>query len=1070
MTTRETWALLALGGITPVAGLWKSPNSCQSATSTSVDDDDPFQACAKGFTLSPDGAAVYVGSGGLYYGRNYGARHLYALTAADGALRWKLKMNETVSSSPVVSPDGAMVYAAGEKFSLDFATCSSIMGDSMSFHVPGNYGERHLYALTATDGALRWKFTVGEGVSNSPVVSPDSTAVYVVSAEATDPAVMSAGSVAEHTVYALEATDGTLRWKYTVSGVVSGSPKVSADSTAVYVLSDNRHAYDPVMHLHALAATDGALRWTHAMGEGKFSSPVVLGPDDTVVYAVVSSNQHTAPGRPPSNVRALAATDGALRWTHTMASGSGNSRVVSSNGYCTVVPDSPVASSDGTMVYVASEDEHLYALAAADGTVRWKFHTGKRYRIMDSFALSPDGAVVYIESRVSRTNAISWSNINALAAADGTLRWKSRRPNGDRPEGSGIVVSPDGAMLYRFPASNVDNSRGYDMVALAAVDGTSHWRYPLDGGPEKSKCDGWKMIQVSPNSTVVYEGSANGIYALSQCGTASSRTAAACSCATAGRGVGVFAAPSDQLYTPLEAHTCGDPDPTRYATGGDGAACYACPDGTFKATPGFGNCIACPKGETSVNANEREMQGSSNIGATSCFPCVNPEVCLGGGACSAGHSGPGCTTCDLGFAPFAGGCVACPAQPWVAVLPLVALLIVTAAVLFKLQKAVSAGVKRVLAKADRTSTAANKSLNLLNQAAAMMTLIAYVQGAASIAAMDLGWSYEVRWLSEILRKVAELDLIGASAPECLAGAEQGFLAQQQWRWLFSMGAPLGLMFVLGCSSVLLRSCGNATQKRLSGSAASAALGVFLVSYIFVASAAASPFDCVQGYMRDRLGVACKPTTNTAWYWDSQTPWINVGAAALSLCVLVIMVVAWSLRRAHASGALYNDEGTLRAYGSLYLRYSEECYYWEVIILVRKLLLTLVLRMMTGWAQVVCCFVLFVGSLILQRRFAPFTLGALNRLEADALAACVFLVVTGACALLGAPPTFVTAAFCVVFIGAVARMCSPLRSVWIGEGADDDTDGDGKADDACDEAELGSEMVASALEDHRHAEA
>ena len=68
--------------------------------------------------------------------------------------------------------------------------------------------------------------------------------------------------------------------------------------------------------------------------------------------------------------------------------------------------------------------------------------------------------------------------------------------------------------------------------------------------------------------------------------------------------------------------------------------------------------------------------------------------------------------------------------------------------------------------------------------------------------------------------------------------------------------------------------------------------------------------------------------------------------------------------------------------------------------------------------------------------------ALNRLEADALAACVALVVTGACALLGAPAAYVFAAFCVVAVGTAARMWAPLRSIWKGEDGGKGTDTDG----------------------------
>ena len=356
--------------------------------------------------------------------------------------------------------------------------------------------------------------------------------------------------------------------------------------------------------------------------------------------------------------------------------------------------------------------------------------------------------------------------------------------------------------------------------------------------------------------------------------------------------------------------------------------------------------------------------------------------------------------------------MACPAQAWLAALPLVAMAAVTAAVVYKLHKAVSAATKRVLGKAERTHGAASGSFDLLQQAAAVLTLLTFVQAAASVTAMDLRWPYEVQWISALLQKVAELDIVGASAPECLAGAQ---LAPHV-RWLISLFTPLALMLALKCIV-----CVSVARKD------SAVVGVFLISYTSIAAAAASPFDCEGGVVRDRPGVVCEAGSG----WEKQTTWTAIGAVALALCALVIVGVAQILRGAHASGALRNDEGTLRAFGGLYLRYSEECYFWEVVILVRKLLLTLVAKLLSGWAQIASCAVLFAGSLALQLRCTPFDSHALNRLEADALAACFALVGLGSWSLAGAPPAAVVALFVIVLAAVVVGAWAPLKSVWKG---------------------------------------
>jgi eukaryotic-like serine/threonine-protein kinase len=66
---------------------------------------------------------------------------------------------------------------------------------------------------------------------------------------------------------------------------------------------------------------------------------------------------------------------------------------------------------DGT-VYIGSGDRNLYALAAADGTVRWKFATGGRVNSSPAVA----EGLVYVNSLDG--------NFYAVDAETGKLRWK----------------------------------------------------------------------------------------------------------------------------------------------------------------------------------------------------------------------------------------------------------------------------------------------------------------------------------------------------------------------------------------------------------------------------------------------------------------------------------------------------------------------------------------------------------------------------------------------------------------------------------------------------------------------
>ena len=54
---------------------------------------------------------------------------------------------------------------------------------------------------------------------------------------------------------------------------------------------------------------------------------------------------------------------------------------------------------------------------------------------------------------------------------------------------------------------------------------------------------------------------------------------------------------------------------------------------------------------------------------------------------------------------------------------------------------------------------------------------------------------------------------------------------------------------------------------------------------------------------------------------------------LALCLVVLARVLHRGRH-----RLRTDEGFMRTYGSLYLRYEDRCYYWELVVLARKLLM------------------------------------------------------------------------------------------------------------------------------------
>lgn len=124
---------------------------------------------------------------------------VYALSTADGAVKWKRRTYRPVRSSPAV----------------DRRTGTVIIGSDSG----------RVHALDARDGAVRWRFETGGPVRSSPVVDPDGRVVF--------------GSQDNH-VYALDDA-GALLWRVELGGDVDSS--VAVGSRGLYVGCDDGNLY-----------------------------------------------------------------------------------------------------------------------------------------------------------------------------------------------------------------------------------------------------------------------------------------------------------------------------------------------------------------------------------------------------------------------------------------------------------------------------------------------------------------------------------------------------------------------------------------------------------------------------------------------------------------------------------------------------------------------------------------------------------------------------------------------------------------------------------------------------------
>jgi eukaryotic-like serine/threonine-protein kinase len=358
------------------------------------------------------GGVVYVGSGD---------GNLYALRQTDGTVIWRYTTQGDVTSSPAVF-DRAVFFASTDGF---------------------------VYAVDAATGALRWRFKTGgesrfqargiHGIKPPTQMMADPFDLFI-SSPAIAAGIVYIGS-GDHSVYALDAASGDLRWKFATGDVVHATPAVAGG--LVYIGSWDRNFY-------ALDAASGALRWKFQTGDDqKIHNQIGIQGSASVANGIVYF------GCRDSHLYALDARDGTLRWKHDesgswviatpaiyngavyfttsdehvfFALDAATGATLFHDKYATFAYSSP--SIAGGVAYYGTFDGLLYAVDARTGKVLSTFETdgAKKYRAahldahgnLDLDTFYPSDTLDGVNAGIQRIFTLG-SIVGAPAIAGGTL-------------------------------------------------------------------------------------------------------------------------------------------------------------------------------------------------------------------------------------------------------------------------------------------------------------------------------------------------------------------------------------------------------------------------------------------------------------------------------------------------------------------------------------------------------------------------------------------------------------------------------------------------------------------------
>ena len=299
-------------------------------------------------------------------------------------------------AGPVTSADGAVLVASTDKGKLSALTTDDF---SISWTFPTGdedpkidleaiYGtplvdrgavyfgaySGDVYALGLDDGKVRWRF----GADGPVIAALGAIRGRVPLTAGPGPVETVLLATEKGTVYALDAADGSVQWRFDAGAAVWAAPLLEGD--VLYVASVNGK-------LFALNAATGETKWDQpfSTGHGLISDPVPA--DGTLLVGGIDRRLH-----------AVNAESGEERWSFKTDNWFWGRPLV-----------------DDGRVYAPNLDGRVYALSLEDGSTVWDAPFEAKEPLRSAPVLAGDTLVV-----VDRGG-----NVYGLKPADGKLKWSA---------------------------------------------------------------------------------------------------------------------------------------------------------------------------------------------------------------------------------------------------------------------------------------------------------------------------------------------------------------------------------------------------------------------------------------------------------------------------------------------------------------------------------------------------------------------------------------------------------------------------------------------------------------------
>lgn len=400
----------------------------------------------------------------------------------------------------------------------------------------------------------------------------------------------------------------------------------------------------------------------------------------------------------------------------------------------------------------------------------------------------------------------------------------------------------------------------------------------------------------------------------------------------------------------------------------NGLICEICSYGYFSLSPDM-ECTRCPfTAECLGNFTLVPKAGywrSSNL-TTNILPCPNADACIGSpslsnvsltGACAQGYYGNLCNGCALNyFRSDDNVCSLCPSAETNQIL------LVTFCFLLMLIAVL------LIFSSIRSATRPKSQLSIY-----MKVLMNYLQLVIACTSVNLNYPRELLDLSLAQRRVGNVDN-QIFAIDCFFD-DPDSIASIQKKLIVIAVAPVLVavlaIFMWGNVKIIR----SKTTKVFCKSVASVIILFFLL-HPTITRYSFSQFDCRtidpgEQWLVSNLNIRCWQDTHQAVALTLALPCIIMWVIGLPAFTLLYLT-------AH-KGKLDLVESKLK-FGFLVNGYERQAYYWEFVILYRKVLVVCFAVFLSTDIQALSLMIVLVIAFVLQKKRQPYTTKQLNTLE------------------------------------------------------------------------------------------